>query len=179
MVIDIFVAVLIAIAIIRGFQKGLVLAVFSILAFIIGLAAALKLSAVVADQLKDSVTISAKWLPFISFVGVFLVTVLLVRWGGKLIERSFKLILLGWVNRIGGVLLYTALYITVFSIFLFYAEKMNLLQPSVIHSSLTYPYIRPWGPKLIDGFGSVVPLFRDMFTQLENFFDNLSGKILR
>lgn len=177
MIIDIFVALLIVIACLRGFQKGLILAIFSILAFIIGLAAALKLSTVAATYMKDSMNVTAKWVPFISFIVVFLVTVLLVRWGGKLIERSIKLVLLGWVNRIGGILLYTALYITILSVFLFYAEKMKFFQASTIESSVTYVYIRPWGPKLIDGFGSVIPLFKDMFTDLENFFDTLAGKI--
>ena len=178
MIIDIIVALLLVIACIRGFQKGLILAVFSILAFIIGLAAALKLSTVVANYMKDSMNLSAKWLPFISFIAVFLITVLLVRWGGKLIERSFKLVLLGWVNRIGGILIYAALYMTILSIFLFYAEKMKFFQSSTLQSSLTYPYLRPWGPKLIDGFGMIIPLFKDMFSDLENFFDSLAGKIL-
>lgn len=177
MLIDIIAAVLLVIACIKGYQKGLILALFSILAFIIGLAAALKLSAVVAGYLKDSISVSAKWLPFISFVAVFLITVLLVRWGGKLIEKSFKVVMLGWVNRIGGIIFYAALYMTILSIFLFYAEKLQMIKPSTIESSVTYPYLHPWGPRLIDGFGKIIPVFKDMFSELESFFDGLSNKI--
>ena len=68
MLIDFIFAALMVIACIKGYQRGLILAVFSIVAFIIGLAAALKLSTVVADWMKDSISVSAKWLPFISFV---------------------------------------------------------------------------------------------------------------
>ena len=177
MLIDIITAVLLVIACIKGYQKGLILAVFSILAFIIGLAAALKLSAVVAGYLKGSISVSAKWLPFVSFVAVFLITVLLVRWGGKLIERSFKVVLLGWVNRIGGIIFYAALYMIILSVFLFYAEKLQFVQPSAIESSVTYPYLHPWGPRFIDGFGKIIPIFKDMFSELESFFDGLSNKI--
>ena len=177
MLIDIITAVLLVIACIKGYQKGLILAVFSILAFIIGLAAALKLSAVVAGYLKGSLSVSAKWLPFVSFVAVFLITVLLVRWGGKLIERSFKVVLLGWVNRIGGIIFYAALYMIILSVFLFYAEKLQFVQPSAIESSVTYPYLHPWGPRFIDGFGKIIPIFKDMFSELESFFDGLSNKI--
>ena len=177
MLIDIITAVLLVIACIKGYQKGLILAVFSILAFIIGLAAALKLSAVVAGYLKGSLSVSAKWLPFVSFVAVFLITVLLVRWGGKLIERSFKVVLLGWVNRIGGIIFYAALYMIILSVFLFYAEKLQFVQPSAIESSVTYPYLHPWGPRFIDGFGKIIPIFKDMFNELESFFDGLSNKI--
>ncbi len=177
MIIDIIFAIIMVIAILKGFQKGLIVAVFSIVAFIIGLAAALKLSTVVAGWLKDSTSISGKWLPFISFALVFLAVVLLVRWGASLIEKTFQVAMLGWVNRLGGIVFYAALYIIIFSIFLFYAEKVQLLQPSVFESSQTYSFIQPWGPKVINGFGTVIPIFKDMFAELSDFFSGVSTEL--
>jgi membrane protein required for colicin V production len=177
MLIDLAFAALLILAIIKGYQKGLILAIFSILAFIIGLTAALKLSAVVAAYLQDNITVSSRWLPFIAFVLVFLIVVLLVRLGAGLIEKTFQVLLLGWANRIGGILLYTALYLIILSIFIFYAEKLKLLQPASIQSSVTYAFIEPWGPKLMDKIGSLVPMFKDTFTQLGDFFNSLSNKI--
>jgi membrane protein required for colicin V production len=175
--IDIIFAVLLIIAIIKGLRKGLVVAVFSIIAYITGIAAALKLSAVVAVHLQKNITVSGKWLPFISFALVFLVVVILVNRGGKLIEKTFEMAFLGWANRLAGVALYLILYGIIFSVFLFYAEKIHLFETSTIQQSVTYPYIRPWAPKVIDGFGRIVPLFKDSFTQLEGFFQSLSDKI--
>ena len=63
MIIDIVLLILTIGAIVKGLQRGLVVAVFSLIAWIVGLAAAMKLSAVVADRLKDSVNLSARWLP--------------------------------------------------------------------------------------------------------------------
>jgi membrane protein required for colicin V production len=177
MLIDLIFAVMIIIAIFKGYQKGLILAVFSILAFIIGLAAALKLSTVVADYLKTSVSVSAKWLPFIAFAGIFFIVVLLVRLGAKLIEKAFQSVMLGWVNRLGGILLFTALYLIILSIFVFYGEKLQLLQPATIQSSVTYKFIQPWGPVVMDNIGRLVPAFKDMFNQLGDFFNSLSNKI--
>lgn len=177
MLIDFTFAALLILAIIKGYQKGLILAVFSIIAFIVGLAAALKLSTIVAAWLKDSISVSAKWMPFIAFALVFLIVVLLVKLGAKLVEKTFQAVLLGWVNRIGGIFLYAALYLIILSIFIFYAEKLQLLQPATIQSSVTYKFIQPWGPKLMDNIGSLVPFFKDMFTQLGDFFNSLSNKI--
>jgi membrane protein required for colicin V production len=177
-VIDIIFIILILIALYKGYNKGLIVALFSIIAFIVGLAAALKLSAVVATYLQNSVSISAKWLPFISFALVFLAVVLLVNIGAKLIEKSFEMALLGWVNRIGGIFLYIILYLMIFSIFLFYAEKIHLFNEATIQSSITFPFVKPWGPKIIDGFGKIIPVFKDMFTQLGDYFESLSTKIL-
>lgn len=177
MLIDFAFVALLILAIIKGYQKGLILAIFSIIAFIVGLAAALKLSTVVAAYLKDSVSVSARWLPFIAFVLVFFIVVLLVRLGAKLVEKTFQAVLLGWVNRIGGILLFAALYLIILSIFIFYAEKLQLLQPAAIQSSVSYKFIQPWGPKLMGNIGSLIPLFKDMFTQLGDFFNSLSNKI--
>ncbi len=177
MLIDFTFAILLVIACVKGYRRGLIVALFSIIAFIIGLAAALKLSTLVAGWLKDSISVSAQWLPFISFAVVFFVVVLLVNWGGKLIEKTFQAVMLGWANRIGGIILYVALYSIIFSIFLFYAEKIHLIQPSTFQSSQTWPFVQPWGPKVIDGFGTVIPIFKDMFAELENFFAALPAKL--
>jgi membrane protein required for colicin V production len=177
MLIDLIFAALMMMAIFKGYQKGLIIAVFSIIAFILGLAAALKLSAIVADHLKDSISVSAKWLPFIAFALVFFAVIILVRLGAKLIEKAFQVALLGWVNRIGGILLYAALYTIILSIFIFYAEKLILLKPATIQASLFYEFIQPWGPKVMDNFGKLIPPFKDMFTQLGDFFNGLSNKI--
>lgn len=177
MLIDIIFAIIIVIACIKGYQKGLIIAVFSVIAFIIGLAAALKLSTAVAGWLGNSISVSSKWMPFISFIVVFFVVVLLVRWGGKLIEKTFQVVMLGWLNRIGGIILFAVLYTIIFSIFLFYANKLHLLQNSVFESSQTYAFVQPWGPKVIDGFGKLIPIFKDMFEQLENYFSGLPAKI--
>lgn len=177
MLIDLFFAVIIVIAIIKGYQKGLIIAIFSILAFIIGLAAALKFSAIVAVYLKDSVSVSAKWLPFLAFAMVFFIVLLLVHVGGKLIEKAFQVVLLGWLNRLGGVLLYITLYLIILSIFIFYAEKLHLLQPAAIESSQTYHFIQPWGPKVMDMMGKLIPVFKDMLNELNSFFNAIANKI--
>jgi len=177
MLIDFAFALLLILAIIKGYKKGLVVAVFSVLAFIIGLTAAIKLSTVVSAYLQDNITVSSRWLPFIAFVLVFFIVVLLVRIGAGLIEKTFQELLLGWANRMGGVLLYAVLYLIILSIFIFYCEKLQFLQPASIQSSVTYAFIQPWGPKLMNSIGSLVPMFNDMFTQLGDFFNSLSNKI--
>jgi membrane protein required for colicin V production len=177
MIIDIILVILLILAAIKGYQRGLIVAVFSVAAFIIGLAAAIKLSAVVADYIGEAVKVSEQWLPVISFAVVFLLVVLLVRWGAGLLQKTAEATMLGWANRIGGILFYAALYILIYGVFIFYAEQVEVLQKETIQSSVTYPYIQPWGPKVIDGFGKIIPVFKDMFTDLETFFGKVSGEI--
>lgn len=177
MLLDLLFAVIIVLAILRGYQRGLVVGLFSLVAVIIGLAAAMKLSTVVAAYIGSAVKVSDQWLPIISFAVVFLIVILLIRLGARAIEKTVELAMLGWVNKIAGIILFAAIYIVVFSVLLFYAEQMKLLQPETINKSVTYSFVQPWGPKAINGFGSIIPLFNDMFGELQQFFDGVSKKI--
>ena len=174
---DIIVVVILILAIIKGFQRGLIVGLFSFLALIIGLAAAIKLSAVVAGYIGKAIKISDAWLPIISFAVVFILVILLVRLGANLIQKSVEFATLGWVNRLGGIVFYLAIYITIYSVLLFYAEQIKLLQPDTVRESVTYNWIRPLGPKVIDGFAYVIPLFKNMFTELETFFEGIAHKM--
>jgi membrane protein required for colicin V production len=174
MIIDIIIIVVLMIAVIKGYQRGLIVAVFSVLALVIGLAAAMKFSTVVAGYIGKAVNLSDYWLPVISFAVVFLIVVLLVRLGAGLIQKSVQFVMLGWVNRLGGILLYAVLYILIFSIIIFYAEQMDLIKPETKSASVTWSYIQPWGPKVIEYLGKVVPVFQGMFDDLQDFFGKVS-----
>ena len=177
MLIDVAFVLLIILGCIKGYRKGLIIALFSFFAFIAGLAAALKLSSVVAERLSTNMEIPAKWLPVISFLAVFLVVVILVNLAGKILQESVEALLLGWVNRIGGVLLFTLLYCIIFSIFLFYAKQVQLLSEENARSSLTYGYLQPFGPAAINIIGDIIPFFQDMFVSLETFFNKVSNNL--
>ncbi|TCZ72751.1 CvpA family protein [Flaviaesturariibacter aridisoli] len=174
--IDIIVLALIVLALFKGLKKGLVLAVFSFLAFVVGLAAALKLSAVVAAYLGSSTNVSARWLPVLAFALVFVGVLLLVRLGAKLIEGALNVVLLGWANKLGGVLFYALLYGFVFSILLFWADGLHLLRDDLKKSSVTWPVLQPLAPKIIGGLGAVLPFFRHLFDELSAFFGGVAQK---
>lgn len=177
MIIDLIFLAFMAMAIFKGFQKGLVVAVFSIVAFIVGLAAALKLGALVAVWLGESTTINAKWLPFLAFIIVFAGVVMIIHWGAKLIEKAVELAFLGWANKIGGVVLYAVLYSFILSVLLFFAAQMHVFTSTTIEESRIYIFIQPWGPKVLDAVGKVVPVFSNVFADLQEFFEKLSGKL--
>lgn len=174
MVIDIIVFLLLIYAVFKGMRNGLVVAVFSFLAFLVGLAAALKLSAVVAGYLGNNTSISQRWLPVLAFILVFFIVVLLVRLGAKAIEGVLRIAMLGWLNKIGGIIFYALLYLFIFSILLFYAVQLKILKPASLSGSMTFDYIYPLAPKVMSALGAILPFFKNMFGQLESFFGKLS-----
>ena len=177
MLLDIILLVLLILAVIKGYQRGLIVGVFSLIAIIVGLAAAIKLSTVVAEYIGKAVKISDTWLPVISFAVVFILVVLLIRLGANMLQKTVEIALLGWVNRLGGILLYIAIYLIVYSVILFYVEQVNLIQPATIQNSVSYTFIQPWGPRVINGFALVIPFFKGMFTELQSFFEGVAQKL--
>jgi membrane protein required for colicin V production len=173
MAIDVLFIVFLLLAIFRGRRHGFIIAVVSVAAWIIGIAAAMKLSAVVATYGKAHTHLPPRWLPVLAFLLVFLVVVLGLHAIAKLIEKAVDLAMMGWLNKLAGVLLYAFLFITTLSVLLFYAVQIHLISPQTLSASVTYPYIRPWGRVTIDEFGKFVPWFKGMFAQLEDFFGQI------
>lgn len=174
MIIDFVFLILMALAVYKGYKEGLIISIFLVLGYIIGLSAALKLSATVAIYLQHKTNINLSWLPLISFALVFAATVILVKWSGKLISQTFKMVMLGWVNQFAGIILFVIIYTTIYSVILFYLINMNFISQSTIEISKTYFFIKPWGPKLINGFGYIIPFFQNMFEQLNHFFEKVA-----
>ena len=177
MIIDVAFFFVMIVALIKGFTKGFVVGLFSLVAFIIGIAAALKLSAIVAHYLENSTGVSAKWLPVLSFMLVFIAVVLLVNMGAKIIKKTISLAMLGWLDRVGGIILYTILYTIIFSILLFFSEKTFLLSPATVLDSNVHGFVSPWGPKVIDNLGKILPVFKDLFMELQLFFEKIGNKM--
>lgn len=177
MSIDIAYLIVMILAIIKGWQKGLIVAVFSLIAWIIGLAAAMKFSTIVAKYLEESGHVSARWIPFLSFLIIFLGVVFVIRIVAKLIETSVELAWMGWINNAAGAFLYLIIYSILFSVALFFMIQMRLISDEAAADSVVFNFIEPWGPVVINGLGTVIPFFKDMFAELEEFFTNMAQKV--
>jgi len=172
--IDIFVLALLAIAVFKGWQKGLVVGLFSLLAIVIGAAAALKLSGVAGAYMIDAFPALAKWIPFLSFILVFVLVIIAVKLIAKFIEETLEWTMLGWLNKIGGILFFSLLYMLVASIVLFYLNKLGFISDTAKHDSKTYAILAPLAPTIMDGLGKLIPIFKDLFGELEKAFESVA-----
>jgi membrane protein required for colicin V production len=176
MLIDTIAFIFLLIAIYKGLKNGLIVAIFSFVAFVVGIAAALAFSSAVASYLESSIHISRRLLPFLAFLIVFLLVLFLIRAGARFIEKLVQLAWLGWVNKIGGILFYLLLYFFTLSTLLFYAVQLHLIKEDAIRSSLTYGTIQPIAPWLMGLMGTFIPAVKNAFGQLFDFFQNHAGK---
>jgi len=175
--IDTIFFIVIFLAVIRGWRKGMILGLLSMVCGLIGLAAAVKLSAVVATHLKNDLHLSTRWLPVMAFILVFLAVILIIRWFGRLLEGLVKLALLEWVNKLAGIGLFITLYVSIYSILLFYGTQTQVISKQAVGDSHFYSLIAPLGPGVIRFITQFIPFGQDMFKALEGFFDRIAGNM--
>jgi membrane protein required for colicin V production len=174
MTIDILFAVILLLAVFRGWTRGLVAALFSLLALILGAAAALKLSGSFALYVQKETGHPSPLWPVVAFVVIFLAVALVVGLLARLLEKTLQLAMLGWANRIGGILLYGFAYAVLFSIALWFANQLYLITPTMKTSSRTWPLLAPLAPRVIDWSARIIPGLTDIFQQLGRFFQAIS-----
>lgn len=177
MFIDFLFFILMLMAVFKGYSRGLIVAVFSLVAFFIGLVAAMKLSASVAVWLQQKSGTETTWMPFIAFILVMAAVMLLIRFGARMIEKAVEFAMFGWLNKLGGILFFAAMYIIFYSIVLFFARNLGVLSTETLASSKTYDFIAPWGPRSIEAIGSIIPAFKGLFQQLESFFSAAADRV--
>lgn len=177
MIIDAIFLVCLLIFFIRGYSKGVVVALFSVLAIVLGVIGALKLSGTLALLLFDGGEKGGRWVPFVSYIIVFMLIVWVVRLGAKLIQRSFEAVALGWANRLAGALMYGFLLSFIFSSLLWLFNQMGIINPETRSASYVYPVVAPLAPRVFSLIGAVLPFARHIFDDLSRFFDQVNQNL--
>jgi len=159
-----------AMAVWKGYSKGLVVALFSFVGMIVGMLLALKCSAVVAVWLGEETKLDAKWLPFLAFLLIIIGVYFGVRMLAALVQKSLEFAMLGWANRVGGILLYALLYSSLLILVLFYADKMELLSAEAKADSQFYQFMHGFAKPIISFIADALPFIKNMLHQLTDFF---------
>ncbi len=156
---DIIICVPLAWALYKGFRKGLILEIASLISLLIGLWAAYKFSAITGEYLIKYFTLSSNALPLVSFIVTFLLVVIGIHFLAKLLERIIKLAALGLVNRLAGAL-FSFIKVGLIVGTLLYASslfdnKFEILPNEIKKESLVYQPIISAPPKIL-------PMLKDL-----------------
>lgn len=176
--IDFIAILLLVLAIWKGAHKGFIVAVFSFLSIFAGIAAAMKFSIFASNWLLQNTSISAHLIPFLSFLFIMIFVGLLVRWAAAIIQKFVEMAMMGWLNRLGGIIFFVFLYGLLYSIVLFYLAGSGVIESETLATSVSYKLLAPVGPAAVELIGNVVPFFKGMFEELKNFFDKIPVETL-
>lgn len=154
--VDLVLGILLFYGLFKGFRKGLIFEVCTLLALALGIWGGIHFSDYVADYLIERFNTDTELMPVLSFGIVFIAIVILVHLLGKLLEKVINLTALGVVNRILGALLGMAKVGLVISVLLLIVNRLSpkghVLDRNEMDSSLLYGYIAPFAPSVIPYF---------------------------
>lgn len=139
----------------KGFSKGFVLEIASLVALGLGVWGGLKFSYPSADYLSKLFDISEKLMPLISFSVVFIIIVIGVFLLAKLLQSVLKKAALGLVNKLLGLVFGVLKFAFILSIILnlinVFNNEVEFITPEKKEASLLYQPIEKVAQLLIPG----------------------------
>ena len=146
---DIILAVPLLWAIYKGFTKGFIIEVASLISIVLGIYGAVHFSYFMADWLK----IKSEYSAMIYFAITFLIIVIIVYLLAKMLEKSVNLLALGFFNKLAGALFGMLKMAFILSVILILINKIDA-KTGIIHEktkqgSLLYNPVSSIAPFII------------------------------
>ena len=165
---DIIIAIVLLLFGIKGFRKGLIIEVVTLLAFAVGIYGAMHFSDFTAEHLKDFMEINPKYLNTVAFVLTFILLVILVNLIGRWITNLVRAMNLSFWNKLGGFVFGFAKGVLLCSIMVMVLNNLQLIgvvKPEVREQSKLYPYIELTVPFVYRGFDLVKDYAKEMIPE--------------
>ena len=143
---DILFLIILAIGLIRGASRGLVMELSGLLGLIVSIFVAKNYSEVLMGKFFTFFGIQAEVSHFISFIIVLLLSLVVIHFLAILISRFIKLAMLDWLNKLGGAVFSGIKYLLILGAILYAFERMNnvvqLVEKEEIAKSKLYSPIK-------------------------------------
>ena len=162
---DIIIAIILLLFGFKGFRKGLIIEVVTLVAFAVGIYGAMHFSDFTAEHLQDFMEINPKYLNTIAFVLTFVLLVIGVNLLGRWVTSLVKAMNLNFWNKLGGGVFGLAKGLLLCSTFVLVLNNMQwlgVIKEEVRKESLLYPYVEKTVPYLYKGFDLVKGYAKDL-----------------
>ncbi len=145
-----------------GIKNGLVkqLVAFAVIYF--GILLSLRFATPVAEWAMAHVKIPEFWAKAVSFILIFFAVALLLNLLGKIIEKIIKISMLGWLNKLLGVVMTFLLFALLISVVVYFVDSANNLLDFIPKEKLEESRFYP---ALLDLSQQVFPHFKELFQQ--------------
>jgi len=165
---DLLAGTILIIALLQGYRNGLIKAIISFFSLMIGVVLAFQFAGFIASQLKLYTKITSYWLPFISFLIILLGVMLALRWITGLLQQTADWFMLGWLNKLLGMILYTLIYGTILSAFIYFMSMLGVVEKSTMDASISYSYLSKWWPYFMAKLGEWLPFIKQTLAQFSS-----------
>ena len=159
--VDLIIGLLLGFGFLKGFAKGLVIELSSLVALFLGFLGAIKLSNFITEQIEGFFNLNPLVIQIISFLVVFIVIVYSISLLAKGVTKILSQASLGLFNKFLGSVFGTLKWAIISSVILFFASKINqwitIMDQEMINKSFLYApiielgeYLFNWGNKFTE-----------------------------
>ena len=174
---DYLIAIALVFGLVRGLMKGFAVSVTSFVALYVALFLGFKLMHQAAAYWDSAFELSGVWLPFIGFISVFVLVLVLILMLGRLLDKLFKAVALGIVNRLAGGLFGLLQFGFLVGLLLWLVQQVDLIDPSSTAASWLYPYAITYTETIIDWGSKLLPMVGDLLGEIEALFAEMSDTL--
>ena len=145
-----------------GIKNGLVKQVVAFAVIYFGITLSLKFATPAAEWLLQWVKIPEFWAKAVSFILIFFAVALVLSLLGKLIEKIIKISLLGWLNKLLGIVVTFCIFALLLSVVVYFVDSANNLLDFIPKEKLEESRFYP---VLLNLSKEVFPHFKELFQQ--------------
>ncbi len=161
---DIVLVVLVLLGAWSGYKQGFLMELISLVAILLGVLAGFKLMGEGMILLQEKFNADKNTLPYISFVIIFIIIVVLVRLLGKLVKDSIDKTFLGTVDQTMGGALGAFKTLFLLSIVIWIMDSLKFSpRTEWTEGSWIYPFTATLAPSTAEWLGGFLPVFKEIF----------------
>lgn len=141
-ILDILIGLPLLWAIYKGFTKGLIIEVATLLALILGIYGAIHFSDFTAEFIQQKFDYDSQYMGYIAFAITFLLIVVVLNILGKILNSLIEAVALGVINRLLGVVFGLFKGVIILSIVVYFVnyldQKLNFIPKEKKENSILY-----------------------------------------
>lgn len=164
--IDIVIALILAIGGYLGYKRGFLMELFYLLALVLGIFLGFKLMGKGMQILHEQFNADQTFLPYLAFIIIFILVILLVIFLGQRVKNSVDQTFLGKVDAIAGAALGVIKYSFCLSIIIWLVQSLKIELPqNWLEGSRLYPFTAKVAERTSSFLGQFIPFFKEIFRQ--------------
>ena len=164
---DIILLLILGFAGYRGYQRGFMVSLLSIIAFLIAIILAFFFLDWGVQMLDDLVEGFNGVLPYLAFVLIFIGVAIGINIIGKMFKKAIDLTLLGSFDSVAGGVVGILKWVFGLSLLIWLSQNVGIEIPlDMQKGSLIYSKIEPVAPFVVDSFSEYLPFLKSLFQSI-------------
>ena len=145
-----------------GIKNGLIKQLVAFAVIFFGLKLSMRFSAPAAEWAMEHVQMSEFWARTVSFILIFFAIALLFGFLGRMLEKIIKITMLGWLNKLLGIVTTFCIFALVGSVLVYFIDSVNNLLNFIPEEKLAESRFYPL---LLQFSQEVFPYFKELSQQ--------------